>query len=563
MPGDGYDLAEAPLKPRLCGKGRPVTSLDDFISQLYAGAIDPTTSYFLPTVVLSQTLPADPLVVADADWGDLAQVAPDLPTRLCAAITAKSICAPATQATMSLTGLQIVGLSNVLPVAEPTVNGRRVDARFAFGTVATLPPAVTVPPQLEVQGTFQVTLTCCSSSDTRTCSGTPAPQPITGTFAVALAGAELSMTLDVDSDFTVTASALSLTARQVLFAFRTASPLLAAGPINSLLKTAFNAQGSQRALTLINGRLAASATLTALSRVLTPAFKSLSSPPLLALVISMLYKNAINPNSSWYLPTKISEATSPVLDPYAAGGWVMPDVGQWYPAAGATICAGIGSSGGTSEIQTPDTAVPLSLSSITISGSSNMLPVPLLTVDDTVSGLIACNAVEEALPKLTVSGDFSLEVACCPSKPPAPTCTGPSGPNVGEGTFTAAFATASVSTAIEVSTSDDELIATVTAVYFRSDPNVDNTANITFGIDITTIPAGNRDVWNSMAAGIFNSPQATSAIVDQIRERLNSDEVRAELSEIVTAAMQQILADDAELSAKVMAEITRGAGHEH
>jgi hypothetical protein len=103
-------------------------------------------------------------------------------------------------------------------------------------------------------------------------------------------------------------------------------------------------------------------------------------------------------------------------------------------------------------------------------------------------------------------------------------------------------------------------VGTVNALYFRCDPNVDNPSNITFDIDITSITGGDRKDWNNMAAGIFNSPQATAAVVQQFRERLNSPQVLQRLSEIVTKAIQQLLTEEAELASRLLAEITMGSG---
>jgi hypothetical protein len=534
--------------------GGALTSLADFIQNLYTGAIDPTTSYFLPSVILEQPKPAEPLAIGDGTWGSLAQLSADLPTKLCAAITPGSICQPGTTATMTMTGMQIVGLSNVLPT-QPTVSGTTVTAGFAFGGVTNLPPGITVPPYLAIQGTFQITLSCCTSGDGKTCSGSPAPQPITGTFAVGLVGAVLSTTLNVDSSFAVTCNALSLTAAELRFAFQVQSPLIAAGPINTALQYAFTAGGGPTTLAMINQRLSDQATRTALSAILTPAFQSLSNPPLLAFLASIMYRNAVDPTSSWYLPTAISKATGPVLDPYDGGSWDMPDVGQWYPAAGATVCASIGASDNKYEIQTPGTAVPLDLTNITITGTSNMLPVPMLTVGNTVFGMVACNSVRQWPKTLTISGDFELRLSCCVSTRGAQGCTGPSAPSQGSGTFTARIATASAGVSVTVSTVGDKLVGTVDALYFRCDPNVNNPSNITFDIDITSISGGDRKDWNNMAAGIFNSPQATAAVVEQFRARLNSPQVLAHLSEIVTKAIQQILTEEAELASRLLAEI--------
>jgi hypothetical protein len=530
------------------------------MQSLYTGAIDPTTSYFLPSVILEQPKPAEPLAIGDGSWGNLAQLSADLPTKLCAAITSNSICAPGTTATMSMTGMQIVGLSNVLPAAQPTVSGTTVNASFAFGGVTNLPPGVTVPPYLAIQGSFAITLSCCASGDGQTCSGTPAPQPITGTFAVGVVGGVLSTTMNVDSSFAVNCTSLSLTATQLRFAFQTESPLIAAGPINTLLQNAFTGSGGPTALAMINQRLSAPATLSALSGILTPTFQSLANPPLLAFLASILYRNAVDPSSSWYLPSAISKAVNPTLDPYDGGAWDMPDVGQWYPAAGPTLCGSIGASDNKYEIQTPGTSVPLALTNITITGTSNMLPVPMLTVGNKVFGMVACNSVKQWPKTLTITGNFSLGVTCCVSTRGAQGCTGPSAPSAGSGTFTARFATASAGVGVTVSADGDKLVGTVNALYFRCDPNVDNPSNITFDIDITSITGGDRKDWNNMAAGIFNSPQATAAVVQQFRERLNSPQVLQRLSEIVTKAIQQLLTEEAELASRLLAEITMGSG---
>ena len=100
-------------------------SLAELIQQLYTDATNPASPFFLPTVILEQTLPAEPLAIADLDWGSLSGISPDLPDALCAAISSGTICTPQTSATLTLTQPQIVGLSNVVP-SPPTVNGTEV-----------------------------------------------------------------------------------------------------------------------------------------------------------------------------------------------------------------------------------------------------------------------------------------------------------------------------------------------------------------------------------------------------------------------------------------------------
>jgi hypothetical protein len=513
----------------------------------------------------------EPFAIGDYSWGDISAVSKGLPDQLCNAIGAGTICTPGTTATLSLVQMQIVGLSNVT-LSQPAVSGSQVTGTFEFGQATSLPSGLTVPTHLEIQGTFAITLSCCATTDGRTCSA-PAVQPtVTGTFAVRFGNAALAVTLDVQAaevdgqpQYTVTAKGLSLTADPVTFSFKAQGP--AAGKISKLLGDAFTAGAGPTAVSIINDRLAAPPTLTTLASVLTPAFTSLASPPLLAFAVSMLYDQAAKPTGSYYLPSQIKKATSPVLDPFSAGGWDVPDVGHWYPAAGATICASIGAENNLDEIQQPGSMVPLPLSGITVGGTSNLMVLPMLTIGNSVYGMVACNAVADWPLTLGIGGDFALTVSCCLTGD-RQSCAGPPEASTGSGTYQAAIAAATVGVGVTMSTTPDgkELIATVDAIYFRCDPNVDNGQNIRINIQITSIPDGERAVWNDMAMEIFNSPKAASAIVDQIRAKLNQAAVRDRLSAIATQAIQSILQADADLARRVRREVAtaqsrQGARH--
>ncbi|HET7505708.1 MAG TPA: hypothetical protein VFK02_32030 [Kofleriaceae bacterium] len=533
-----------------------MTSLSTFITQLYTGAIDPTTSYFLPTIILEQALPLEPLAIGDHAWGDLTTVSATLPSRLCAAITPGSIGSPGTTATLAFTAMQIVGLSNVVP-GQPTVSGPQVSATFSFGGVTSLPPGLTVPPSLQIQGSFAIVLSCCTSNDGTTCAGQPTPQPITGTFAVGFVGAALSLGMTVDPSFAVTVTALSLAASPIKVAFQTQEPLLYAGAINTLLQGAFNTTSVGAAiLEAVNSQLGAAATLAALGGVLTPAFQSLSNPPLLAFVVSELYQSATSPKGSFYLPTRISNASNPTLEPYAAGGWDLADVSTWYPAVGGTICGSIGATNNELEIAVPGSTVPLTLTNITIAGTSNLLPAPPLTVEDTIGAIVAFNSVTSWPHTLTISGEFSLGVTCCVTDRQRQACTQPpDAPALGTGTFSASFATATVSGSVGISVADHQLVATVDKLYFRTDPNVDDPQNIQFDIDITSISAGDRAVWNNVAESVFSSSAAVTAIIGQIQQKLDEPDLLQTISTIITTAIQSLLSADPGRAARIKAQL--------
>jgi hypothetical protein len=510
--------------------------------------------YYLPTLILEQTLPADPLVIGDFDWGEISATSGDLPDALCAVILSGAICAPGTSATLALTQMRIVGLSNVVP-SKPTVSGNRVTGTFQFGGVSNLPPGLTVPPDLAIQGTFAITLSCCASGDGKTCTGTPAQQAVTGAFTVRFAGAALAVTLDIDDALAVTARALSLTAGQVTFAFQTSSPGPRLGELNSLLSDAFNKGAGPTLLTIINERLGAAAVLTAAGGMLTPVVRSKADAGPLGVVVSILHDLVVNPSSSYYLPKEVKQANNPALDPFSADSWGIDDVGQWYGAAGGTICGSIGARNNVDEIQAPGTSVPLSLDDISIAGTSNVTVLPaLVTGNESIRGMLAFNVSTDS-PGLTISGTFNLRVTCCVTNDRA-SCAEKAGSYTGSGCFKATISNATVGVSVDVSISTDKkVVVTADSIYFRCDPNIVNPKNIQIDIDIKSIPAGDRDAWNNQAKKIFNSPQAASAMVTQIHEKLNQDAVLNRLSTIVTQALQSILGRDADLARRVLSEL--------
>jgi hypothetical protein len=531
-------------------------TLAEFMQQLYTGAIDPTTALFLPTVILSRATPLEPLAIDDYQWGDLAAVSSTLPADLCRAVGGTG--GPGTHATLTLRQMRIVGLSNVLP-DPPTVTGSAVSWRLQFGQAAALPPGVTVPPQLLIQGAFAVTLTGCGAQDGQ----------VTGTFSVGFGGAAAEAKLNVavkdvsstEQDYTVTATGLSFTAGRVLFAFQADGAH--GGTVNPLLRAAFNAHAGDTLLALIKDRLTAPATLTALGHTLTDSFTGIGNPNIIAFVAAILYKQAVSPAGSYYLPNEIKQATNPILEPFSAGGWDMTDIGPWYADAGQTICGAIGSETGDIEIQTPGTPVPVSLSSIEVAGTSNLLPLPLLVIGDKIWGMVTCNAVAGWPARLTVSGNFKLTVTCCPDENNTGICSGPSAASTGSGTFTATIDHATVSVEVTISSTGTEphskLIATADRIYFRCDPNTAGQQNIVIDIEITSVPAGERQAWNAVAKNVFNSPPATTAIVEQIRTRLDQAAVRDKLSAIATTAIQHYLPDNEQLTRRIRRELAMAA----
>jgi hypothetical protein len=534
-------------------------SLSDFIQSLYQAAINSASSVYLPTVLLEQTLPADPLAVGSASLGDLAAIDPALPSNLCAALTQGTIASPAS-AQMQLSRLQLSGIAYALP-DQPTVTGQQVSAVFNFN-VAPAIPGLPKPQLPQLAGNFSIALSCCPSSDGNSCSGASQPQTISGTMSTTFAGASATVTLTVSPDFpsagfTVTIDSIAFAAQSLATTIQVTSPDQS-GQLGAALNAAFRSVAANTAiLQQFNAGLAQPSVLTSLSSVFTAAFQNLQNPSVLSFVISMLYRAAINPASSAYLPTVISEASNPALEPYSVQGpWSFGDVSSFDPQAGETICGGI-STLQTSDIATPGSPVLLTLLDVQLAGLSNALPQPLLAINDEVAGMVVFGQVAGWPHQLVISGHFSLQVSCCPTQD-FQTCSGPSQNYTGTGTFSAAIGAASAAIDITVSAdNNNNLFATVNKIYFRTDPDIINPDNIQFTIAITSIPAGQQADWNQMAETLFNAPQAAGAIVANIQQQMNLPSVLAKLSALITQALQNTGAGERAATVAYLRQLTK------
>jgi hypothetical protein len=527
-------------------------TLAAFIQELYQGATDPTSGIYLPVVLLEQVAPVDPLGPVDAVLGDLGALDPGLPSELCAAVSSGTIAQPPT-AVMSVSGLELIGLGYSLP-AQPTVSGQQVSVAIELAAA----PAVNgmPPPQpLQFAGAFSIALSCCPSADGKTCSGATQPTPVTGTVTVTFTGATAAFTLTFASDFSVVVDSIVFAAQGVTTAFQVATPTDQGPALSSLLNTALATPAANAAIiAAVNMALSRRPLLATLGSALTPVSQSLAYPSLLSFIVSKLYKAAIDPSSAEYMPKVISSASKPTLEPYSVqGGWNLGDVSGDFPSAGYIICAGM-STMEQSDIATPNSPVLLDLTNIQIAGMSNALPLPMLTVGDTIEAMAVIGQVAGWPHQFTITGDFMLQVSCCPTEDFA-TCSGPSQVYVGSGTFSGVFTAAAVAASITLSAPDNKLLATVNGLNLRTDPNAINPQNLNITVDITSIPAGDRCKWNKQTENLFNSPQAAAALVGNIQQQMNGAGVLQALSGLVTTAINNLLhpAERAEVAAHLTA----------
>ena len=514
-------------------------ALPAFVEQLYQGAISAGSSIYLPTLLLEQTLPVDPLGLDSASFGDLGTLNAGLPSQLCAAVAKGTIAQPGT-AVLGLSQLVLSGLAYSLPSAPPTVNGQQVTATFSLASAPAV-KGLPAPQPLNLAGAFNIALSCCPSSDGTTCSGANQPTPINGTATARFTGATVTVTLTFAGDFSVVVNRIVFAAQGTTSRFAVTTPQQQGPALSGLLNAAFTASAANTMIvSAINASLAQPNVLSTLGQALTPYFQSLYDPSILSFVASLLYKAAINPSSSAYLPKVISSATNPTLEPYTVSGdWNLGNVESSVPGAANIICGGI-STAHQSEIATPNSEVTLDLTNIKIAGISNAQPLPMLAVNTSVEAMAIIGQVADWPHKFVISGDFSLQVYCCPTVNFS-TCSGPSNQYTGSGTFSGAIAAAAIGALMTLSTDGNELVATMNSLYLRTDPNAINPQNFLITVDITSIPAGNRSYWNQQAENLFNSPQAADAIADKIQYQINQPRVLNTLSDVITEALQGIL----------------------
>jgi hypothetical protein len=540
-------------------EAKPMTvTLSELTTNIVADASsDITTSgYYLPFVILSQPVVLDPFMVGDLSFGALSAVSPTLQGTLCNTVQQRTIAPPENGATLQLSDVVIIGLSNVA-LGTPTVSEGDVTLPLTFGGAA-MPSGFSVPSELTLSANFSVDLPCCTGSN-GTCSGSVFDTTLGGTLAMTIgsssAPASATASLSVSplgtggtvlADSAVSLTSLTLAADTAIdTTFVVLSPQNAnVVSLSNELQTAFNTTSGQSAVvTALNQALNSTALADALGGALTIALPSFVDPPLLATILTIVYSSASNPASSVYLPSAILASTNPVLDPFAAGGPLdLGNMNAINPQGGANICATVGP---VSElyINTPNTPLDLTVSEVVVTGLSNIIAAPPLVIQpassetNQVFGLAALGTLAGWSTQLGISGNYTLSLSCCPANSENPsTCGGPSSQYTGGGTFSATIASAAVSAAVTVGTDEnDQLTATVDQVFLHIDPNIVNPQNVVWTL---TINADVNPVWITQAQQDFDSSLVTGAIVSQIEASMNAPSALSSLSAILTNTIQ-------------------------
>lgn len=515
--------------------------INTLLQEIYQASSNDKSNLFLPICVVE--LRGDPWNIGSLNMGDLATIDANLPSKICNAVSANNIASPST-ATMTLSAIKFAGLSNAV-MDQPTVSGNDATIKVNFGK-ATIPKGLTAPSALNISGNFAIDISCCPSSDGKTCSSPSQKSPVTGQFAITLANSSAEFALTISSDFsTTTINSIGFSSDVDNASFEVTPPL--SPSINALLNTAFGTSAGQTAIVNCIKSAFTNSVLTSLGQTLSPIVSTTANPTILSFIANSLSGIANKPGNQYYLPDQLKDATNPTIEPYDIDGtWNIPDASSFYPSAGMTICSAIGTQASPpqTDISTPSSAVPIDISKVVINGASNAFAFPILVSHNTLSALAVFGQVSGwSPPNISIDGDFVLTVSCCESKD-FKTCSGPSSKSQGQGTFNANIKNCSIVATIDITTKGTDLVATVSELEMFCDPNLIDPTNVVFTIDIHGIP--DSDVWSKQAAKIFNSSSGTGAIINNINEQFKGKGVREQLSTIITNAINSLVGEERE-----------------
>ncbi len=180
------------------------------VSMLHDAAGDPSGQYYLPNQIKQATNPVlDPFTAGGADLGDVGAWRPGAGGIICAGIGGGNIPpdiqAPGSKVPLHLDGISISGTSN-LTALPALVVGDSIYAMVACNAVAGWPATLTI------SGGFDLTVTCCTTSDRQNCAGGPQDNTGSGTFQATVANAMVGVKATVSApggqQLVVTADAL-------------------------------------------------------------------------------------------------------------------------------------------------------------------------------------------------------------------------------------------------------------------------------------------------------------------------------------------------------------------
>lgn len=209
----------------------PDPILQFFLTIFYKHAIDPTSDYYLPKLIQSQTDPVVEPYTFGGDWNNVqigAEEAARGAMQICQGTASGANFGIPTDGATPLLDLvrasetdfsgafpfELVGLSNMLAAAPVVTDGDSFTASATLGSIVTWP----IGP-IHIRGNFIVNQSCCLTDDMATCiPGSQYAPRGEGTFdatiATARASVQASATVSPDgSTLTVTVNSLGFTAQ--------------------------------------------------------------------------------------------------------------------------------------------------------------------------------------------------------------------------------------------------------------------------------------------------------------------------------------------------------------
>jgi hypothetical protein len=265
-------------------------NLIQFVVDLfYKQAIDPSSPQFLPTLIQGQTNPTYEPYSYTQPFNPVALTDLSAASAVCSTqggATENYIVTPDTTPLLSLTNLQIAGISNALPDPATVTN----DTIAITAALSTYPSSV-APAPLTISGDFSLTQYCCETTDFSTCAAPSGSFVGTGTFVVRIKNstAEASVLVGVNADNELVATVQSLQ----WLASDSATNIIATVDIlsipqdadrdtwNSYTEEALNsAAARQKLVASVQQMMGESATLASLSTLITTGLQSLTDEAL-------------------------------------------------------------------------------------------------------------------------------------------------------------------------------------------------------------------------------------------------------------------------------------------
>jgi hypothetical protein len=267
--------------------------------QLSKAANDPSSSFYLPKQIKSTSNPVlDPYIVSGSwNLGDVSTYFAGAGDNICTSIGGtqgqNEICVPQSAVTLVLSDIVLTGISNAFAAPLLTVDNN-IEALATFGQVTSWTPATLV-----INGSFVLTVSCCTTQDFQTCSGPPQQSVGTGTFSATITDSAVTANIAITASATQmqgTVSALKflcdpnlISSTNVVFVINiTSVPAGQTAVWDAQAEKLFNSPSATAAIIAqINAQMNEASVLSQISEIITNALNSLGAARLDEIIMEM------------------------------------------------------------------------------------------------------------------------------------------------------------------------------------------------------------------------------------------------------------------------------------